>query len=314
MSDHAHFMREALREAEAALRRGDLPIGAVIRHGDAIVGRGSNARKTGRRHLAHAELEALLSCPEYLEDHHAECIVYSTVEPCPMCLGAIVMADVPQVVFGAFDYRAGATQMVARVPYVAHHLRTYLGGVLEEDCLALVRQYSPVDADIIQGRLHPFRNPTPCAPTFSHAPEGYDCPFCAIARDAQQEQHAVVYADARVTALVPTHHYAGLRGNVLIIPNAHYENVFDIDPDLGAALLRLTQRLAFAMKAAYHCEGISTRQHNEPAGNQDVWHYHLHVFPRFPGDGLYAGRKERYTVEERLHHAALLRKQLRDDE
>jgi tRNA(Arg) A34 adenosine deaminase TadA len=158
-ADHEVFVREALREADAALRRGDLPIGAVVVHGTEVVGRGASTRKTSRCHIAHAELNALLSCSEYLGEHHGECIVYSTVEPCPMCLGAIVMADIHHVVFGAFDYRAGASHMVERVPYVAHHIKTYIGGVLEDDCVGLIRRYSPRDADIIQGKVNPFRRP-----------------------------------------------------------------------------------------------------------------------------------------------------------
>ena len=162
--DHHLFMRQALQDAEAALRRGDLPIGAVVVHGNRVVGRGSSTRNTSRCHITHAELNALLSSSEYLREHHDDCVVYSTVEPCPMCLGAIVMWDIHHMVFGAFDYRAGATHMVERVPYVAHHIRTYLGGVLENECLGLIRQYSEVDADIIQGKVHPFRTPPQLAP------------------------------------------------------------------------------------------------------------------------------------------------------
>jgi len=147
---------------------------------------------------------------------------------------------------------------------------------------------------------------------FSHAPDEYTCPFWSIVDQcrqgtAEREQHGVIYMDELVTALVPTHHFAGIRGNVLVIPNRHYENIFDIDCSLGSALLRAIQRTAFAMKKAYHCEGVSTRQHNEPAGYQDVWHYHVHVFPRHAGDNLYAGHRARYAPEERLHHAGLLR-------
>ena len=143
--DHHFFIRQALQEAEAALRRGDPPIGAVVVHDNRVVGRGSNTRNTSRCDITHAELNALLSCSEYLRAHHDECVVYSTVEPCPMCLGAIVMWDIHHVVFGAFDYRAGATHMVERVPYVAHHIRTYLGGVLEDECLDLLMLVEYID-------------------------------------------------------------------------------------------------------------------------------------------------------------------------
>ena len=66
------------------------------------------------------------------------------------------------------------------------------------------------------------------------------------------------------------------------------------------------------MKAAYSCDGVSIRQHNEPAGNQDVWHYHLHVFPRYAGDGLYGSQKELLPEKERAAYAQKLKVQLKD--
>ena len=147
---------------------------------------------------------------------------------------------------------------------------------------------------------------------FIHRPDGYNCPFCAIINQLQ-ERCDIIYHDDLVTALVPLHHFAKIKGNVLVIPNTHYENIFDIDYHIGAELLRVIQRIAYAMKSTYNCDGISTRQHNEPAGYQDVWHYHVHVFPRYTGDNFYAGNKEQYDPEERFHHAQLLREHLQMD-
>jgi histidine triad (HIT) family protein len=146
-----------------------------------------------------------------------------------------------------------------------------------------------------------------------HAPPGYPCPFCGIAETlpSPAEASAVVLVDTNVFALVPTHHYAGIRGNCLVIPRGHYENVLDIPDHLGTDFFRTTRRLAQAMRNAFGCEGISTRQHNGPAGNQDVWHYHLHVFPRYANDGLYAGRKVPYAAEERVELAGRIRAALR---
>lgn len=146
-----------------------------------------------------------------------------------------------------------------------------------------------------------------------NAPPGYPCPFCDIAETLPQPapESAVVLMDENVFALVPTHHYAGIKGNCLVIPRGHYENVLDIPDHLGSDFFRGTRRLSQAMLKAFGCEGISTRQHNGPAGNQDVWHYHLHVFPRYPGDRLYAGQKVPYSPEERMELAATLRAALR---
>ena len=142
-----------------------------------------------------------------------------------------------------------------------------------------------------------------------HAPPGYACPFCGIAATLPSPalESAVVLVDTNVFALVPTHHYAGIKGNCLVVPRGHYENVLDIPDELGSDFFRATRRLALAMRNAFGCEGISTRQHNGPAGNQDVWHYHLHVFPRYLNDGLYGGKKVPYAIEERMRLAESLR-------
>ena len=93
----------------------------------------------------------------------------------------------------------------------------------------------------------------------------------------------------------------------MVIPRSHYENVLDIPDNLGNDFFRATRHLARAMRDIFQCEGISTRQHNGPAGDQDVWHFHLHVFPRYSNDGLHAGQKVPYTTEERIELAARLR-------
>jgi histidine triad (HIT) family protein len=146
-----------------------------------------------------------------------------------------------------------------------------------------------------------------------NAPVGYECPFCRIAGTlpTPAPESAVILVEPRVFAFVPLHHYAGIRGNCLIAPRLHFENVLDIPDRFGTDFFRVTRLLAVAMQAAFGCEGISTRQHNGPAGNQDVWHYHLHVFPRFPGDGLWGGDKAPYSTEERIEAALRLRTALR---
>ncbi len=75
-------------------------------------------------------------------------------------------------------------------------------------------------------------------------------------------------------------------GSALVIPNDHYENIFDLPDILATPIHAAARSTATAMKVAFGCDGISLRQHNEPAGSQDVWHYHLHVIPRWHGDDL----------------------------
>jgi histidine triad (HIT) family protein len=145
-----------------------------------------------------------------------------------------------------------------------------------------------------------------------HAPPGYDCPFCQLAGtlDEPAPGSAIVLVEPRIFAFVPLHHYAGIRGNCLIAPRLHYENVLEIPDSLGEDFFRATRLIANALQDAFGCAGISTRQHNGPAGDQDVWHFHLHVFPRFHDDGLHGGERVLYEREERLDVAERLRRSL----
>jgi histidine triad (HIT) family protein len=119
----------------------------------------------------------------------------------------------------------------------------------------------------------------------------------------------IVYADDVLLAFISPRTWPLNAGNVLIISQAHYENLYDMPDELLAHVMVTTKRIAIAVKAAYGCYGTSLRQHNEPAGNQDVWHFHLHVFPRWDGDQLYQRTDEAREVdaEERQKYAAQLR-------
>lgn len=148
----------------------------------------------------------------------------------------------------------------------------------------------------------------------SHQPDGYACPFCRIAAgedldDGYTQQADVIYRDELVTAFVALAWWPANAGHVLVVPNEHYENVYDIPDAVLAAVQIAGKRMALALKAVYGCEGTSFRQHNEPAGYQEVWHYHLHVFPRYHGDELYERTRERRvtTPEEREPYAQRLR-------
>lgn len=94
---------------------------------------------------------------------------------------------------------------------------------------------------------------------------------------------------------------------MLVVSNEHYENLYDLPPELGTPIQRIIRDVALGFKATYDCTGVSTRQHNEPDGNQDVWHYHVHVFPRFRNDNLYVTGRGQSTREERRPYATKLR-------
>lgn len=148
---------------------------------------------------------------------------------------------------------------------------------------------------------------------YNHAPDGYDCPFCRLAKGLDSDrssQDDVIYRDGDVTALISLHWRPNNPGHVLVVPNGHFENVYDLPPELGTPIQRVIRNVAIAMKRAYGCDAVSTVQHNEPHGNQDVWHYHVHVFPRYEGDDLYGSRRRMKTAEERRPYADMLRNAL----
>lgn len=151
---------------------------------------------------------------------------------------------------------------------------------------------------------------------YNHAPEGYDCPFCGIlnGRDELTTQGHIVLANQQVTAFIAANWWPNNPGQVVVIPNGHHENIYDLPPEYGTPIQKAAQEISVAMKQVFQCDGVSTRQHNEPAGNQDVWHYHLHVIPRYRGDRLYelTGTTRAPLIEDELRsrYAGLLRRAL----
>ncbi|HET8845269.1 MAG TPA: HIT domain-containing protein [Ktedonobacteraceae bacterium] len=147
---------------------------------------------------------------------------------------------------------------------------------------------------------------------FYHAPENYVCPFCRVVQgtyDALIMRQDVVFEDTLVTAFIAPYWWPNNEGHVLIIPNEHFENLYDLPRLYAHRIQDLAQAIALAFKQVYHCHGVSTRQHNEPAGNQDVWHYHLHVFPRYIDDSLYQSFRSREIAppEKRWAYAEKVR-------
>lgn len=97
----------------------------------------------------------------------------------------------------------------------------------------------------------------------------------------------IVYQTDQALALISPKWWPNNPGHVMVVPKIHYENIYDIPDNMLSQISITAKKIAIAMKATYHCDGISTRQHNEPAGNQDLWHFHMQVFPRWDKDDLY---------------------------
>jgi tRNA(adenine34) deaminase len=146
--DHPHpdepFMRRAIAEAQAAPDHQDVPVGAVIVHEGRIIARGHNQRELLGDPTAHAEMIALTAAAEGMGSWRLDdCTIYVTLEPCPMCAGAIVQARMARLVYGARDPKAGACGSLYGLTTdgrLNHRVDT-IGGVLEDDCAELLRAF-----------------------------------------------------------------------------------------------------------------------------------------------------------------------------
>ena len=143
MTPHESLMRLALEEAGAAFREGEVPVGALVVKNGRIVGRGFNRREGAKNALCHAELIAIDQACRTLGGWRLfGCDLYVTLEPCPMCAGAIINSRIDRVYFGAYDPKAGSCGSVVdlfSLPY--NHFPQAVGGVLREECAAALSDF-----------------------------------------------------------------------------------------------------------------------------------------------------------------------------
>ena len=138
------WMQEALRAAQRALEAGEVPVGAVVVHDGRIVGRGFNCNIADSDPTAHAEVVALREAGAAIGNHRlGDCALFVTIEPCPMCAGALVHARIRRLVYGADDPKAGAVHSVMQVvnhPSLNHQMEVR-GGVLAGKCAELLQEF-----------------------------------------------------------------------------------------------------------------------------------------------------------------------------
>ncbi len=142
-STDQQFMSLALEEAKKAYALGEVPVGAVIVQRGRVISSGYNLRETGKKATAHAELLAIERACEALGGWRLpECTLYVTLEPCPMCAGAIINARIDRVVFGAYDSKAGSCGSVVNLFEMEYNHKPQLeAGVLEEECAELLKSF-----------------------------------------------------------------------------------------------------------------------------------------------------------------------------
>ena len=139
MDSDVQFMREALREAQAAKAAGEIPIGAVVVWKGRIIGRGHNQTERLHDTTAHAEMIAVTAATEAMGGKYLnDCTLYVTVEPCPMCAGALAWAQMGRIVYGAPDQRRGFSLFS---PSLLPPRTEVTGGVLQEECAALMLEF-----------------------------------------------------------------------------------------------------------------------------------------------------------------------------
>ena len=136
-------MKLALEQAQKAFELGEIPIGAVITKDGEIIASAHNRRETGKNALFHAETEAIYKACEKLGGWRLwECTLYVTLEPCPMCAGAIVNARIPKVYFGAYDKKNGACCSKLNIFNMENNFRPeFEGGILEDECGGLIKKF-----------------------------------------------------------------------------------------------------------------------------------------------------------------------------
>ena len=141
--EDSKYMEEAIALAKEAAAEGEVPVGCVIVRGDTVVGRGRNRRERDKTALGHAEIEAISDACKNLGGWRLwDCTLYVTLEPCPMCAGAIVNARIPRVVFGARDAKNGACGSVCDLFSMEfNHHPTVEAGIREEECTALLQEF-----------------------------------------------------------------------------------------------------------------------------------------------------------------------------
>jgi len=149
----------------------------------------------------------------------------------------------------------------------------------------------------------------------SNAPENYVCPICLGVQEKESpntlmKPDDIVYKDELITGFINSFFVGKNAGHVILVPNEHFESLYTLPAEYGYRIFDVSQKVAFAMKEIYKCDGITTRQNNEPAGDQHAFHFHLHIFPRYVNDdynSVAPADKRLAEPEERARYAAKIK-------
>lgn len=144
MNKHELYMKYALTEAQKALDEDEVPVGAVIVHADQIIARAHNQIKTLKDPTAHAEMIAITQAAAYLKNERLNgCMLYVTIEPCSMCVGASILGRLKGIVYGANDTKTGACGSAINLakPELFNHTLEIISGILEPECRTILQEF-----------------------------------------------------------------------------------------------------------------------------------------------------------------------------
>ena len=155
----------------------------------------------------------------------------------------------------------------------------------------------------------------------SNAPTNYACSICLGNQGIENEdtllkQADLVFRDDLVSVWINSFWIKGNEGHDIIVPNEHFENIFDLPKHMGRRIFEVSMLMSKAVKETYYCDGITLRQNNEPAGDQHAFHYHLHIFPRYNDDNFNQElTKKSYLSdpEKRIEYVNKLKKYLKEN-
>jgi len=143
LARYEYYMRKAYEEAEKAFEKGEVPVGAVVVRGNEIIAQAHNLRETHKNALYHAETMAISAACEKLGGWRLSgCELYVTLEPCPMCAGAIVNSRIEKIIYAGRDFRAGAFGSIINLnSYPLNHKAEIISGVMEKECVQLLKRF-----------------------------------------------------------------------------------------------------------------------------------------------------------------------------
>jgi histidine triad (HIT) family protein len=150
---------------------------------------------------------------------------------------------------------------------------------------------------------------------YNNTPANYVCPIClglegVVNEDTMLRPDDLIYKNDLISVFMNSFFIKGNEGHVIVVPNKHIENIYDLDSKSGSAILKAAKKMAIAIKKACLRDGITLRQNNEPAGDQHAFHFHLHVFPRYKDDLFnteIASNKIETTLDDRRSYIEKLK-------